>query len=254
MIVYDGQLCLSIKIDSGTEMPLAYVSRGAILNSTNFLVPSTQNVSAQCLTSVTYYFLPYRTLTTLAGVYPELRANLQKAKKAAHINQMLDLKKLDMQEAHYDVSQKIQLPAGLRLNDAQKRKVPHLKLLMKNAALHYLCQLRKSQKNKSLTSILEKLSQKAKRRKTEILQMRKDMQKMTLVQRLETISVDKSRIADANFDKLKKATTTLGKDFLIKYQRHLNKLKDIVENRFLPELDQLEIDSDFEFEERGMGR
>ena len=34
----------------------------------------------------------------------------------------------------------------------------------------------------------------------------------------------------------------------------LNKLKDIVENRFLPEIDNLDIDSDFEFEERGMGR
>ena len=88
---------------------------------------------------------------------------------------MLDLKKLDMLETHYDIAQKIQMPAGLRLSDAQKRRVPQLKLLMKNAALHYLCQLRKSQKNKSLTSILEKLSQKAKRRKTETLQMRKEM-------------------------------------------------------------------------------
>ena len=175
MIIYDGQLCMSIKVDSGTELPLAYVSRGAILNSTNFLVRNTQNVSAQCLTSLTYYYLPYRTLHMLAGVYTELRTNLQKAKKASQINQMLDLKKLDMLETHYDIAQKIQMPAGLRLSDAQKRRVPQLKLLMKNAALHYLCQLRKSQKNKSLTSILEKLSQKAKRRKTETLQMRKEM-------------------------------------------------------------------------------
>ena len=76
MIIYDGQLCMSIKVDSGTELPLAYVSRGAILNSTNFLVRNTQNVSAQCLTSLTYYYLPYRTLHMLAGVYTELRINL----------------------------------------------------------------------------------------------------------------------------------------------------------------------------------
>ena len=167
---------------------------------------------------------------------------------------MLDLKKLDYSEPNYDITTKIDMPPGLRLSEAQKKRIPILKLHMKNAALHYLCQLRKSQKNKSLTSILEKLSQKAKRRKIEILQMRKEMQKMTLVQRLETISVDNSRIPDVSFDKLKKATTTLGKDFLIKYQRQLNKLKDIIERRFLPELDQLDIDSDFEFEERGMGR
>ena len=37
MIVYDGQLCMSIRVDGNTEMPLAYVSKGTIINAHNFL-------------------------------------------------------------------------------------------------------------------------------------------------------------------------------------------------------------------------
>jgi len=45
MIIYDGSLCMFINIDSGTEFPLAYISKGAVINAHNFLTNNNSSVS-----------------------------------------------------------------------------------------------------------------------------------------------------------------------------------------------------------------
>jgi len=62
-----------------------------------------------------------------------------------------------------------------------------LKKSIKNAALYYLAQLRKERKNSTLTAILERLGQKAKRKKHQDMELKKQLSKMSLVKRLETI-------------------------------------------------------------------
>jgi len=79
VIIYDGRLVMYSLMDTNTELPLAYVDKGAVINPHNFLSGSRGDVNMKCLTTVTYYYLPYQKLRKLAAVYPTLRTSLQKA-------------------------------------------------------------------------------------------------------------------------------------------------------------------------------
>lgn len=75
-MVYAGKLVMYTVIDRSTEFPLAYMEKGTIINAHNFLSATTNHVSVKCLTSVTYYYLPYKTILGLSSQHNKLRHNL----------------------------------------------------------------------------------------------------------------------------------------------------------------------------------
>jgi hypothetical protein len=66
---------------------------------------------------------------------------------------MLDLNMLDYQETNFNYEAKI--PSFVKLTAAEAKKVPELRLRLKNATMHYLFQGRKMTNQNSLVQILE---------------------------------------------------------------------------------------------------
>ncbi len=66
---------------------------------------------------------------------------------------MLDLNMLDYQETKFNFETKI--PSDIKLTPAEKKKVPELRLMLKNAVMHYLMQGRKDGHQSSLVQILD---------------------------------------------------------------------------------------------------
>lgn len=94
----------------------------------------------------------------------------------------------------------------MKLSASEQKRVPSLRLAIKNAMLHYLQRNRKQQKPVTLTSILEQASVKAKKKMLEQLQLRKEMQTMGLVQQLEVLDSIRGRITESRFETLKRSS------------------------------------------------
>lgn len=76
IIIYEGKLAITARIDSGEEIVIDYIGKGTVLNAHNFLARRPETTSTKCLTSVTYYYLPVYKLTAISQAYPILRSTL----------------------------------------------------------------------------------------------------------------------------------------------------------------------------------
>lgn len=161
-IIYEGKLQITTNIEK-TDLAIDYIGRGCILNAHNFLSSRPLGVSVKCITAVTHYYLPYDIMKQLSSVYPELKAGLNIAQKQAISDKMQDINVLDYQETNFNIADKI--PAQLDLTEAEIKKVPVLRLQMKNAVMHYLLQRKKLNQQNSLIKILELAAKEVHRKK-----------------------------------------------------------------------------------------
>lgn len=203
MIIYKGRLAIISNLDNGTEMILDYVDKGAILNSHTYLASRTSPVLIQCYTSVTYYYLPFAILVQIAQAYPALQASLAIAQKKVQYDKLLDLNMLDYHETNFVFEEKVDMQPHLHFTPEEKKRVPELRLMLKNAVLHYLQQNRKIHENNSIVYILQQLAKKQKQKRQLKEKQEAEIKSMSLLQRLETLETNTARISQDRFDKLK---------------------------------------------------
>ena len=79
IIIYDGRLAVTSDIDGSTEFLIDYISKGTVLNAYNCLANIKTSVNVKCLTSVTYYYMPFDILHSVALNYPSLMKTLNEA-------------------------------------------------------------------------------------------------------------------------------------------------------------------------------
>ena len=77
------------------------------------------SVTVKCLTSVTYYYLPFQTLHSVALNYPTLMNTLDKAQKIAKYNRMLELKPMDYYEVNFKFEDKYELPYNVTITEEE---------------------------------------------------------------------------------------------------------------------------------------
>lgn len=140
IIIYDGQLAIQNELDGHTEMNIEYVGKGTILNSHNFLSQRPTAVTVKCLTSVTYYYLPFDILLEISKIYPALKSSLNNAQHQARRNNLLFLNLIDYTETNFVFEEKYPLAAqnGVKITEDQKKRIPQLRSYLKNAVMHYL--------------------------------------------------------------------------------------------------------------------
>ena len=73
LVIFDGQLAVTAKFDTGQEFVIDYIGKGTIINGYNFLHRRKQTASFKCLSAVTYFYLNKNRLREIAMAYPELR-------------------------------------------------------------------------------------------------------------------------------------------------------------------------------------
>ena len=166
-IIYSGTVMLTSILDAGTEMAIEYIGKGTILKSTNFLAQRGHVLTAKCLTSVTFYYLEFDKISEIAHIYPPLAAALNSAQTAARYDKMLELNPIDYIETQFEFEDKYEPEICAKLTESERKRVPKLRLAMKNAVFHYLTMKKKLQKMNSLTSILEKAALNMMRKKVE---------------------------------------------------------------------------------------
>ena len=112
----------------------------------------------RCLTAVTYYYLHVSKLRDLSINYPVLREAINQEQKTQKYNKLLDLEPLDYTEVYFKVEEKYDLPLYIMksLKQDNLSKIPRLRLMLKNAVMHYLIQQRKKLKMSSLSAALKK--------------------------------------------------------------------------------------------------
>ena len=78
IIIYEGTLAITTELDAGQEVVLEIIKKGTVMNAHNFLCGRSPTANTKCLTSVTYYFLPFYTLEAISQNrgYEKLRASL----------------------------------------------------------------------------------------------------------------------------------------------------------------------------------
>ena len=228
-IIYSGRLAITSILDNGTELVHDYIGKGTILNANAFLASRQSPVSVHCYTSVTFYYLPFEVLLKISQVYPSLAFALSGAQKKAQFDKMMDLNLLDYHEVDFNFEEKVQLAPHVELTADEKKRVPELRLILKNAVLHYLSQNRKKQGSNSLSSILQMAAIKEKKKKTLRTKMGQEIAMMGLVQRLDTLDANVGRISDDRFEKLKHRGNVVNRDALITMHRSVNLLKGLIE-------------------------
>lgn len=62
LIIYEGTLCISMKLEADQELVFDYVSKGTVINAHNYLSKRDPEVDIKCLTSVTYFYLSIQKL------------------------------------------------------------------------------------------------------------------------------------------------------------------------------------------------
>ena len=97
-IIFSGRIMLTTELDAGTEMAVEYLGKGAILKAKNFLATRDHVLTAKCLTSVTFYYLPFEKMAQIAHIYPPLASALNGAKVSVRYDKMLELNPIDYVE------------------------------------------------------------------------------------------------------------------------------------------------------------
>lgn len=71
---------------------------------------------------------------------------------------------------------------------------------------------------------------------------------MGLVQRLDTLDASKCRISEERFARLKKAGETFGEQKMISMNSLINRLRDTINQKLLPTIEDNDIDSQLDLE------
>lgn len=101
-----------------------------------------------------FYYLPYNKLTLVAQIYPSLAVALKEAQQKVKTYDMLDLNMADYIEPNFDFKAKY---PGMTVTEEELKKVPNLRLLLKNAVMHGITTLRKNnERTNSLKTVLKK--------------------------------------------------------------------------------------------------
>ena len=250
-VIYEGRLAVMTKVDRNTDLVVEYVDKGAILNSRHALTNRKTQMTVKCLSAVTYYYLPIASMFKMAVIYPELQKQLSLAQKKARYDKLLDLNPIDIIETNFVVDEKYELPPHVRVSNEEMKRIPSLRMALKNAVMHYIITGRKDKGGSSLTKLLENNAENARKKMASQVQLQKEMSTMGLLDRLNTLNINKDRISDERFEKLKRFGSMIGKDTMITIQRDMNKLQNIVTNDLLPKLEEeVEGESELEFEEK----
>ena len=250
-VIYEGRLAVMTKVDRNTDLVVEYVDKGAILNSRHALTNRKTQMTVKCLSAVTYYYLPIASMFKMAVIYPELQKQLSMAQKKARYDKLLDLNPIDIIETNFVVDEKYELPPHVRVSNEEMKRIPSLRMALKNAVMHYIITGRKDKGGSSLTKLLENNAENARKKMASQVQLQKEMSTMGLLDRLNTLNINKDRISDERFEKLKRFGSMIGKDTMITIQRDMNKLQNIVTNDLLPKLEEeVEGESELEFEEK----
>ncbi len=154
---------------------------------------------------------------------------------------MLDLDMLDYQETQFNFEEKI--PSDVNLTAAEIKKVPELRLRLKNAVMHFLMQKRKQSKQSSLIQILEGAAEAIKKKKAAKTQLKEEIAQMGLVQRLDTLDVTKGRISNERFQRLKQEGEKFAEQDILGIQKNYNRLADLVNQGLMPIIENGDIDS-----------
>ena len=133
-------------------MVIDYVSKGTIINAHNSLSERLSTTNTKCLTSVSYYYLSVTALENICRAYKTLRTEVIEAKEQSYFNKMSYLAPLDYQETQFDFRDKYKkFSRGIDvLSDEELERVPRLRLMLKNAVMHKILELRFKSKSNNL--------------------------------------------------------------------------------------------------------
>ena len=133
-------------------MVIDYVSKGTIINAHNSLSERLSTTNTKCLTSVSYYYLSVTALQDICRAYKNLRTEVIEAKEQSYFNKMSYLAPLDYQETQFDFRDKYKkFSRGIDvLSDEELERVPRLRLMLKNAVMHKILELRFKSKSNNL--------------------------------------------------------------------------------------------------------
>ena len=119
---------------------------------------------------------------------------------------------IDYQETQFDFREKYRkFSRGIDvLSDEELERVPSLRLMLKNAVMHKVLELRFKHKANNLNKILMKGVERMMKKRGEFKAYFDQTQKIGLKERLASIENRKLRVKDEKFDKIKRATTFIG--------------------------------------------
>lgn len=144
-------------------------------------------VTVKCLTAVTYYYLPVEILQQVGKVYPSLMLALRNAQTKAYLNHMLDRDHCDYIETNCRLTQKFTQRRIDSLTPDEVERLPALRLILKNATLHYLSVMRKNNEHNSVSKIAVMLYNKKKKQRNDEKTFKKELSGMGLMQKLDTL-------------------------------------------------------------------
>ena len=203
-IIFNGRLAITTQIEKEADNAvIEYIAKGAILNAHNSLTKREHFATVKCLTAVTYYYLPVEIISQLCQAYPKMREAFKDAQQQSFSNKINDLNPVDYQEVDFDIKAKYGVSPHLnQLSHEEKKRVPELRLIMKNAVLHHLNKVRERTKMNKLTDILEQALKQKMNVRLEKVVLSKLQNEMNLTQKLDSIDNNQAKIFDENFDKL----------------------------------------------------
>ena len=119
---------------------------------------------------------------------------------------------IDYQETQFDFRQKYKkFSRGIEvLSDEELERVPHLRLMLKNAVMHKVLELRFKSKANNLMKILMKGVEKMMKKRIEFKLYFDQIRQFGLKERISSIQNRKRRVEDEDFDEIKRASKDIG--------------------------------------------
>ena len=164
-------------------------------------------VTVKCLTAVTYYYLPVEILQQVGKVYPSLMSALRNAQTQANQNHMFDLEPCDYIEANCRLNQKFSQRRIDLLTPDEIQRLPTLRLLLKNATLHYLAIIRKKSKHNTISKVAIMIYNKKKKQLNKDKTFKKELSGMGLMEKLNTLENQAIMVKGSDFDKLDRVSS-----------------------------------------------
>lgn len=211
-IIQDGQMNLVTELDTGTQMTVEVLRRGAVIGANKMLILDQNSVRAECISHVIIYTIERKIFTQLASRDSELMIKLIKYQD--------DLMQQEIHDNTLDfvqIKREIILPTGKILRDAEAERASVLSLKLKNVILQMLHKARETRKVPKLKEILKQAIEQKNRVK---VQKRKLMEIFENPRNLLFSSI-KPSLNSNQFEMVHEQTAKIGKAI-----EHKNNLMD----------------------------
>lgn len=216
-------------MDAGTEFQLELLPTGSILNAHNMLAERKHAVNARFTMNTTFYYLKYNRLVETAKQYPDFAKRLLQQRGKAFADKSREQNPMDFIRGNPTFFDAHDRPLDPELS----KRLINVMFHLKNAVVYYVQKNRKDRKVKNLRQILEEFIKKKKHQKEMKRQKKRELDAMTLEEKLEKLIDDDKVLTEIQFENVQEKLNTIVKEDIEQNFTQLRLLKSNFMDRLL---------------------